>query len=514
MLTKFKYRKVIDLGSCVVYRHNIMNINSIDTFLNVKGGFNQGQRDVYFVRSLGSKSSIAKDILEIDKNMGKATLEKRLFYARVDSLPTFIGADDTIFYSQQYDKWKIRRVLSVRNNREAVFSKVLGAACSELVSQYKKIKPNVTDSIEKNFIVKSLFWVDSILGEGLKDWSERKCYKILADNVLKEQDYIFYYFLTLIGCDVLLMERTADITIGRDLKNLSIEIKEGQYNSVALPKFVPYEEEKVVEQPKEEYRPVAASTPKPEAASQRQEPVKVSIPSRPGRSAANITPPSQVQSESRLPVQQVPNFEQRTIVKTAPPQAPVNNEKSFEELALLASSIVMITVLNRFGEPESTGSGIMIGRDGYILTNNHVTEGGYIYAVQIEDDDRVYKADGVIKCNPTLDMAIIRINKKLKPLPIYKGKKKLVRGQKVVAIGSPLGLFNSVSDGIISGFREIKNVDMIQFTAPITHGSSGGAVLNMQGEVIGISTAGIDKGQNLNFAVGYENIAMFVKGFT
>ena len=83
----------------------------------------------------------------------------------------------------------------------------------------------------------------------------------------------------------------------------------------------------------------------------------------------------------------------------------------------------------------------------------------------------------------------------------------------MVAIGSPLGLFNSVSDGIISGFRKIENVNMIQFTAPISHGSSGGAVLNMQGEVIGISSAGIDKGQNINLAVGYEDILLFARGF-
>ena len=89
----------------------------------------------------------------------------------------------------------------------------------------------------------------------------------------------------------------------------------------------------------------------------------------------------------------------------------------------------------------------------------------------------------------------------------------MARGQRVVAIGSPLGLFNSVSDGIISGFRMIEDVEMIQFTAPISNGSSGGAVLNMYGEVIGISTAGFDNGQNINLAVGYGYIQNFVRGF-
>ena len=83
----------------------------------------------------------------------------------------------------------------------------------------------------------------------------------------------------------------------------------------------------------------------------------------------------------------------------------------------------------------------------------------------------------------------------------------------MVAIGSPLGLFNSVSDGIISGFRNVRDVDMIQFTAPISNGSSGGAVLNMYGEVIGVTTSGYDEGQNINLAVGYEFINTFVRGF-
>lgn len=111
-----------------------------------------------------------------------------------------------------------------------------------------------------------------------------------------------------------------------------------------------------------------------------------------------------------------------------------------------------------------------------------------------------------------LDLAIIRIQRQLTPLPVYNGSQKLARGQKVVAIGSPLGLFNTVSDGIISAFRSIDTVEMIQFTAPISHGSSGGALLNMYGEVIGISSGGFDDGQNINLAVGYQHINQFIRG--
>ena len=64
----------------------------------------------------------------------------------------------------------------------------------------------------------------------------------------------------------------------------------------------------------------------------------------------------------------------------------------------------------------------------------------------------------------------------------------------------------------ISGFRQMDHVNMIQFTAPTSHGSSGGALLNMYGELIGISSAGFDQGQNLNLAVDYTEIGKFVQG--
>ena len=468
----------------VLYRHNIMNINSIDTFLSVKGGFNKGQRDVYFVRMLGCTPDIGKEITAIDERMGKETFNKRLFYKRINSLPMIAAPDDMQFYSEQYEKWKTEKSLSVKNNSEAVFSMTLGNACKEILDKYRIVKPNATESIEKNLIVKMLFWLDDVLGDALKDWDERKCYKIIADNIQKEQDYLFYYMLTLIGCDVLLMERSADIEISDKLKSISLELKAGSYCYIDIPKFVPYKEENIENS---DEKPVRKNNAQP------QQTIKVEIAPRRPKQEEKLT--------------------QRTIINTNASGQQEANDKSFEELALLASSIVMITVFNHRGQPEATGSGIMIGRDGFILTNNHVTRGGCFFQVQIEDDDNVYNADEIIKSNATLDLAVIRIDRKLRPLPIYNGNKKLVRGQKVVAIGSPLGLFNSVSDGIISGFRNIDDVDMSQFTAPISHGSSGGALLNMQGQVIGISTAGIDKGQNINLAVGYENIRMFAMGF-
>jgi len=264
------------------------------------------------------------------------------------------------------------------------------------------------------------------------------------------------------------------------------------------------------------------ASPQPQAGAQ---PVRVAIPPRQGRKQ---TPPQQASQPQRFERTPAVSKSSEPVQVHIPPRAGqrhdstgfssasqgARTEMTFEQLAQLASSVVMIMVHDKKGEPFATGSGIMIGRKGYILTNNHVLSDGSYFSVRIENDDNSYRADQIIKYNQVLDLAVIRIDRPLVPLPIYKGPQKLVRGQKVVAIGSPLGLFNSVSDGIIAGFRVLDDVDMIQFTAPTSPGSSGGAVLNMYGEVIGISTAGAPGAQGINWAVGYEFINLFTQGFT
>lgn len=102
-----------------------------------------------------------------------------------------------------------------------------------------------------------------------------------------------------------------------------------------------------------------------------------------------------------------------------------HQEKSFEDLAMLASSIEMIEVHDIKGNPVATASGIMIGQKGFVVTNCHVLRVGKIYAVRMEDDDEVYVTDEIIKYNTQLDLAVIRIRKELRLLPLYDGRKSL-----------------------------------------------------------------------------------------
>lgn len=488
------------------YRHNVMDVGSVATFARVRGGYNQGNRDVYFLRAIGGNHALIQDIQEMDAVLDAAMEQRQLHYKRISSLPMNMEEKDRAYYFSSYENWIASNCTSMKiyaqSDNEA-FCTALGAALKIAGDAFDQIKAENTESIKRNFIIKLMLWTDFVLKDGTILWNERSCIKVIAENVVKVQEYLFYYMLTLIGADILLVQTKQDIEIADWLKNYSKKLVLGDYVTWNLPEYVHTAHTQNTGK-KDAAANMAQNT--AVSADNNQGAVRVSIPARAGRATTvnTVQPAKPVQAARPAKVQPE---------STTPAAASANREKSFEELALLASSIVMITIHDQNGEPIGSGSGIMIGENGYILTNNHVVRGGCFYSVQIEDDSTVYKTDEVIKYHSVLDLAIIRIPRKLKPLPIYHGSAGLVRGQKVVAIGSPLGLFNSVSDGIISGFRTIDSVDMIQFTAPTSPGSSGGAVLNMAGEVIGISTAGIDRGQNLNLAVLYGDINLFIKGF-
>lgn len=478
------------MGSKITFRHNMMAIKSIETFISIRGGFNNGLRDVYFVRGIGEPLNLTELINDIDKKMGMEMANNQLKYIRINSLPKIMDENDSSYYSNIYDQWKKGEPFTLKSIPiNSGLEGVLCEAYKSVIERYVESKAAVTGSMIRNFATKIMYWLDVATGDSLSGWSERGCVKVIADNIIKEQEYLFFYFLTLLGCDVLLIENKSDVTVSDSLKNLSVALPLGKFGNAGLGVYEPYVPQKTNSKQLKEKKSEDIHNQKN----------RIIIPKRPDRH--NTTAPNSNIQRSGVNSSQI-------IV----PQSQ-NQEKTFEELAMLASSIVLIEIHDREGDIIGTGSGIMIGRGGYILTNNHVAAGGCFFTVRVEDDDEDYATDEIIKYNSNTDLAVIRIRKQLNPLPIYRGSKKLVRGQKVVAIGSPLGLFNSVSDGIISGFRNIDDVDMIQFTAPISHGSSGGAVLNMQGEVIGISTAGFDIGQNINLAIGYESILLFASGF-
>ncbi|MDE6888053.1 MAG: trypsin-like peptidase domain-containing protein [Eubacterium sp.] len=486
----------------IKYRHNRLTIRSIEEFAGSKRDLSKDFQDVSFVRMLGQRKDLTAQIQAMDRTLQRQMQEGKLIYRRISSLPRLADAEDIAYYTKSYEQWndQFHDGISTRIATDHVRACQLGEACKQTISLYEKSRAAVTDSIRKNFAVKLLFWFDAVLG-GKNPWSGQGCAKVVAHNVGKEQEYLFYYFLTLTGCDVLLLQSAGDLA-DEGLKRLSVQVRLGEFGKMEIPRLCDVPEKDQC--PAQTDRIVVKIPPRSR---------KPSMQTSQTLSSAQNQMPGSVQNQIQSSTQnQMPGSTQNQMPSagTLPVQ---RREKSFEELAALASSIVLILVHDQDGEVIATGSGIMVGRAGYILTNDHVVRGGYSYSVRIENDEQAYLTDELIKYNPVLDLALLRIARRLAPLPVYQGEKQLMRGQAVAAIGSPLGLFNSISDGIISGFRNIDGVDMIQFTAPISSGSSGGALLNLYGEVIGISTAGFDRGQNINLAVGYESIGLFIQGF-
>lgn len=162
---------------------------------------------------------------------------------------------------------------------------------------------------------------------------------------------------------------------------------------------------------------------------------------------------------------------------------------------------------------KGLGSGVVVRKDGLIVTNAHVVNmASKVYVVL--SDGGTFEA-GVIAINPRYDLALIKINvgRDLKPVRLAKD---VVIGETVVSIGNPLGLENSVSVGVISGLnRKITQTgtgavvfdNVIQTDASINVGSSGGALLNLDGELVGINLAVVQGAQSLGFAVGYDKIS-------
>ena len=165
-----------------------------------------------------------------------------------------------------------------------------------------------------------------------------------------------------------------------------------------------------------------------------------------------------------------------------------------------SASVVTIVALDENDQPLSLGSGFFINESGDIATNHHVLEGSSKAIIKTTRGDKGNILE-IIKDDPELDLLVAKTSfKKTTPLPLGDSNTITV-GEDIVAIGNPAGLEGTVSKGIISGIRKVEDFKFIQITAPISPGSSGGPVFNLSGKVIGIATAYLDSGQNLNFAM-------------
>lgn len=164
-----------------------------------------------------------------------------------------------------------------------------------------------------------------------------------------------------------------------------------------------------------------------------------------------------------------------------------------------SKSIVLIVAQDKNGRELVTGSGFIVKPEGTIVTNCHVIIGAYAASVRTADGD-IYDAVFVADTDKRKDLAVLKIKALNLPTSKLGDSDRIEVGQHVIAIGNPMGLTGSVSDGIVSAIRQVEGYKIIQTTAPISPGSSGGPLLNDLGEVIGVTFANVE-GQNLNLAI-------------
>jgi len=161
---------------------------------------------------------------------------------------------------------------------------------------------------------------------------------------------------------------------------------------------------------------------------------------------------------------------------------------------------------NEYSPAHGAGSGVVIAPDGYLLTNHHVVQAGTHFEVTFTDGAAV-PAEVVGSDAPT-DLAVLRAQNSGLPYAALGDSARLRAGQLVIAMGNPLGFESSVSTGVVSALgrslrsqtgRLIENI--IQHTAPLNPGNSGGPLLDSRGEVVGINTAIIARAQGIGFAI-------------
>lgn len=324
-------------------------------------------------------------------------------------------------------------------------------AFKEVMALYDRNNKDKNITIRKNFGVKILLWMNQYL----ELIEEKQKYdttstKVVFYGTIKAHEFYFLILISKLGCDVLYINPKEDIRFTlNEVEQFSNIIKCKKVSHTDIP----FPVNQLID--KNEMQPVPPQ---------------------------NINHPISIATSQR--------------------------EKSYEELAQIAESIVMINVYNTDNQIIGHGSGIVIHKNGFIITNFHVVNGGSVFGIFFENDNKEYFAYGIHKYHVDFDLALIKVDRSANPVRLK--TKELVRGQKIVAIGSPMGLINTISEGIVSGFRVLNNTKMVQITAPISPGSSGGALIDLYGNLVGVTTSGFE-GQNLNLAVPAESIKLFAQ---
>lgn len=220
-------------------------------------------------------------------------------------------------------------------------------------------------------------------------------------------------------------------------------------------------------------------------------------------SKGTFTPDTNIQrSAVAAIVSRMVDTSQRKSIQLINSSKENETELTSEEISQKCSPAVFyIKVYSFNGRPLGTGSGFFITADGIAVTNYHVVANS-IYREITMTDGKVYKDVSIIDADEEKDLALLKVEGSGFPYLEMGDSSQINQGQQVYAIGSPLGLSNTMSQGIISNTsRILDDVNYIQISVPINHGSSGGALVNKYGKAIGVTSGSFETIGDLNLAI-------------
>lgn len=181
-------------------------------------------------------------------------------------------------------------------------------------------------------------------------------------------------------------------------------------------------------------------------------------------------------------------------------------------MALYARTVDAIcTIRTRSpAKPETVGSGFVVSADGLVASSLHVVEGAE--AIRVKCGKGKFADASLASFDREADLVVLRTTPTgSRPLRISDNSGDPPVGQGIYVIGNPEGLESTMSSGLVSGMRQIGGVRLIQISAPVSHGSSGGPVMLEGGEVIGVTLSQLASGQNLNFAVPARQLKQLIR---
>lgn len=173
-------------------------------------------------------------------------------------------------------------------------------------------------------------------------------------------------------------------------------------------------------------------------------------------------------------------------------------------------SLVLIEIFDDNGKALGQGSGFFVTNNGDIITNNHVANIGNHYIIYTNDNKAL---EAHLKATyAEQDIALLTTNNthKFTYKPLTLSKSTPPPGTHVIALGAPSGLMNTVSDGLVSNIKQKEGFPFLQVSCPISPGSSGGPVVNDNGQVVGMSSFILTTGSNLSFCVPSQQIQAFL----